>query len=197
VHGFLCNRGFWNPWMLKLRHADVPFIALNLEPPFASIDAHRASIGGAIRRLEAATGRAPVIVAHSMGGLAVRAWLASRNPGDTVHRIITIGTPHAGTWLARFAGTVNGTEMRQASSWLKRLSTRERESDRERFVCFYGRCDNIVFPSASATLPGADNRHLASTAHVQMAFHADVISTVLDCAGVGPKVGPPIESRPY
>jgi alpha-beta hydrolase superfamily lysophospholipase len=29
-----------------------------------------------VRRLEAATGMAPVVVAHSMGGLATRRWLA-------------------------------------------------------------------------------------------------------------------------
>lgn len=31
VHGMLCNRGFWNPWMSGLRASDVPFMAVSLE----------------------------------------------------------------------------------------------------------------------------------------------------------------------
>jgi triacylglycerol lipase len=38
-----------------------------------------------------------------------------------------------------------------------------------RFTCFYSHCDNIVFPPATATLPGADNRHIAGVPHVHMA----------------------------
>ena len=38
-----------------------------------------------------------------------------------------------------------------------------------RFICFYGHCDNIVFPPATAALAGADNRHLPGVAHVHMA----------------------------
>ena len=36
------------------------------------------------------------------------------------------------------------------------------------FTCLHGSCDNVVFPSSTATLPGADNRPLRGTAHVHM-----------------------------
>jgi hypothetical protein len=47
------------------------------------------------------------------------------------------------------------------------------------FTCFYGHCDNIVFPTLTATLSGADNRHLAATAHIHMAYRPEVIAEVL------------------
>ena len=75
VHGFFCNRGLWNPWMRRLRAAGIPFVAVNLEPVFGSIDSYASIVEAAVRSLEQATGGAPVIVAHSMGGLAVRSWL--------------------------------------------------------------------------------------------------------------------------
>ena len=53
----------------------------------------------------------------------------------------------------------------------------------ERFTCFYGHCDNIVFPASTATLPGADNRHVAGCAHVQMAHQDEVFSEVLRWVG--------------
>jgi hypothetical protein len=37
VHGYFCNRGFWNPWMARLRAAGIPFVAVTLEPPMADI----------------------------------------------------------------------------------------------------------------------------------------------------------------
>jgi triacylglycerol lipase len=170
VHGFVCNRGLWNPWMTKLRDAEVAFTAVNLEPVFGSIDAYVAIIEKAVQRIEAATSQAPVIVAHSMGGLAVRAWLASGNHDDRVHRVITIGTPHRGTWLAQFGHTTNGKQMRMGGEWLQDLAATETPARLANFTCIYSHCDNIVFPHSTATLPHADNQHVPATAHVRLAF---------------------------
>lgn len=169
VHGFVCNRGVWNPWLARLQAQRVPFVAVNLEPVFGSIDDYVATIDAAVRRLERATGLAPVIVAHSMGGLAVRCWWAERADEACVHHAVTIATPHGGTWLARFALSPNGRQMQQQSTWLQALARREPAGRFARFTCFYGHCDNIAFPPSTATLPGADNRHLAGVAHVHMA----------------------------
>jgi triacylglycerol lipase len=178
VHGFVCNRGLWNPWLTRLRARGVPFVAVNLEPVFGSIAHYPATIEAAVRQIETSTGQAPVIVAHSMGGLAVRAWLDVFAADSRVHRIITLGTPHHGTWLARFAFLPNAREMQQDNPWLRRLAEREPPQRYERFTCFYSHCDNIVFPASTATLPGADNRHLSAVAHVHMVSSAEVWAEV-------------------
>jgi triacylglycerol lipase len=175
VHGFICNRGFWNPWMKRLRAAGVPFVAVNLEPVFGSIDAYPEILDAAARRLRVCTGLAPLVVAHSMGGLAVRAWL--RQHPEAAHHVVTIGTPHRGTWLARFGLTRNGHEMRIGGRWLATLHEGE-ATDAGRYTCYYSHCDNIVFPPSTATLPGADNRHVAATAHVHLAFQEAVFNEV-------------------
>lgn len=177
VHGFVCNRGLWLPQLQRLSLQGTPYIAVTLEPPFGSIDDYIAPLEAAVARLERCTDRAPLVVAHSMGGLAVRRWRAE--PGNTTRldHVITIGTPHRGTWLARFGFSRNGREMRPDSRWLRALEALEMASGARDFsdhTCFWGHCDNIVFPASSAQLPGADNRHIAATAHVCMADHADV-----------------------
>lgn len=179
VHGFVCNRGVWLPWMRRLRQLNVPFIAVNLEPVLASIETYVPAIESAVRRLEANTGRPPVVVAHSMGGLAVRAWLKAHGADDRVRHIVTIGSPHRGTWLARFGLVHNAREMRQDGEWLSALAGAESAERRARFTCFYSHCDNIVMPASTATLPGALNRHLEGQAHVQMVYHDDVFSETL------------------
>ena len=167
VHGFVCNRGVWDAWLERLHHRGVACIAVDLEPVFGSIDDYAPIIDAAVRRLEAATGTAPVIVAHSMGGLAVRRWWAD-HADARVHHLITIASPHHGTVFAQFALSPNTRQMRRASPWLQALAAREDLRRRERVTCFYSHCDNIVVPPSTAALAGADNRHLAGVAHVHM-----------------------------
>ena len=74
VHGYCCNRAFWHPWRQPLRDAGVPHVSVNLTPIFAPIDSYAAQLDDAVQRLHTATGLAPVLVCHSMGGLVARAW---------------------------------------------------------------------------------------------------------------------------
>ena len=191
VHGFVCNRGLWNPWWPRLIEAGVPCIAVNLEPVFGSIDRYPPLIEATVQRMTQATGRPPLLVAHSMGGIALRAWLRDFDADDRVHGVITVGSPHHGTWLGRFGYAPNAQQMRWHSRWLLALAATEPASRYRRFTCFWGHCDNIVFPASTATLPGADNRHLRGHAHVHLLKHPQVLATVLqrlteDDAGVQP-----------
>lgn len=173
VHGFVCNRGLWNPWLARLHGQGAAVVAVNLEPVFGSIDDYIAAIEQAVRRVEQCTGLPPVVVAHSMGGLAVRRWWAECGDAARVHRLITLGTPHQGTWLARFALTRNARQMRPGSAWLRTLSAREPTGRGAGVTCFFGHCDNIVFPPRCGVMAGADERHLPGVAHVHMADHPE------------------------
>jgi pimeloyl-ACP methyl ester carboxylesterase len=179
VHGFVCNRGLWNPWWPRLRQAGVPCIALDLQPVFGSIDDYADAVDDAVRRLTEATGRPPLLVGHSMGGLALRAWARKHAGHARMHGAITVGTPHRGTWLGRFAFSANGVQMRWDSPWLGTLAGAEAKGLFPRFTCFFSHCDNIVFPASTATLAGADNRHLRGQAHVHMLQHPAVLDEVM------------------
>jgi triacylglycerol lipase len=182
VHGYFCNRGVWAPALRRLQAQGVPCTALTLEPAFGRIDDWVPAIEAAVRALTQATGRPPVLVAHSMGGLAVRAWLAAqadaRAADARVQRVITIGTPHHGTWMARFGHSPNARQMRPGHPWLLALAAAETTQRQARFTCFFGHADNIVFPATTATLAGADNRHLAGVAHVAMVDRPEVWAEV-------------------
>jgi triacylglycerol lipase len=180
VHGFVCNRALWNPWMRRLRVAGVPFIAVNLEPVFGSITSYAAVIDDAVRRATAATGSAPLLVAHSMGGLAARAWLHAHADGDTrIAGVVTVGTPHHGTSLARLGYAPNAREMRRAGPWLTQLGAAEPATRWTAFTCFWSHCDNIVLPASTATLAGARNVHVSGAAHVALLDRAEVFAEVL------------------
>lgn len=179
VHGFFCNRGFWTPWLTRLQGTGHAFVALNLEPPFASIDDYVPLIDEAVQRVTAATGLPPLLVCHSMGGLAARAWLRTMKAEAQVYHVVTIGTPHRGTWLARFSLVTNGRQMQLSGPWHRDLDLATPSQRHALFTCWYSNCDNIVFPSSTATLPGADNRLVHGAAHVQLAFLPQVMDTSL------------------
>ncbi|MGH8857857.1 MAG: esterase/lipase family protein [Polaromonas sp.] len=179
VHGFFCNRGLWTPWMRRLQGRGHAFMALNLEPLFGSIDDYAPQIEAAVQQITRATGLPPLLVCHSMGGLAARAWLRRMKAEARVHHVVTIGTPHRGTWLARFGHAHNSRQMRLLSDWQAQLNHQLPVDRHALFTCWYSNCDNIVFPASTATLPGADNRLVRGAAHVQLAFLPQVMNATL------------------
>ncbi|MDZ7858908.1 permease [Sphaerotilus sp.] len=187
VHGYLCNRGFWNAWYPRLQVQGVPFVGVSLEPVFGSIDDYAEQIDAALARLQRATGQAPLVVCHSMGGVVLRAWRRSRLArGESaeavearVHHVLTIGTPHRGTWLARFGRQPNAVQMRQDSPWLQALAASESPAWRARFTCVWSACDNVVFPPCCAVLEGAASVQRPGRGHQDLLDDAAVFALAL------------------
>jgi pimeloyl-ACP methyl ester carboxylesterase len=104
--------------------------------------------------VRADTGAATVmIVAHSMGGLVVRAYIR-RHGSAKLARVLTIGSPHHGSmhaWL--MLGTSLG-QLRPGNAWLASLN-REPLDAALRFVSLWSWHDSLVAPQTSAELPGA------------------------------------------
>jgi triacylglycerol lipase len=179
VHGFLCNRGFWTGWMRRMRASGRACVAVNLEPVFGSIEQYAPLIDQAVAQVRAATGLAPVLVCHSMGGLAARAWWRASGGAQPLAALVTIASPHAGTWMGRFSLHVNGRQMCVGSEWLRQLAQHEAVHPLPPAICWYSNCDNMVFPASTATLPGADNRLLPGQPHVALAFRPEVVEGTL------------------
>ena len=178
VHGWLCNRAVWLQTMEWLRARHIPFVAVSLPLLLHRVEKGRPALDAAVRRMHDATGMAPLVVAHSMGGLSVRDWLRGLEAqdverGDLVPRdVLTIGSPHQGSLLAFFAMGANVRQMRPGSRWLKELAVDEARAgsafSRVHWHCAYSDCDNVVYPESTTTLAGAATHPLAGYAHVQM-----------------------------
>lgn len=183
LHGFVCNRGLWTIWFRALRRRGIAFVAVNLEPVFGSIDDYAPIVDQAVRNMTLATGKPPLLVCHSMGGLVARAWLRASNGEERVHHIVTIGSPHHGTMIGDLSHRprflVNGEQMRFHSKWLAALEREEPFGRAGRFTCFYSNCDNIVMPAATAKLHGADNRFVPGVPHLALALDQTVLSQSL------------------
>jgi triacylglycerol esterase/lipase EstA (alpha/beta hydrolase family) len=120
VHGYLCNHRIWDDVAPRLRAQGHDVFAVNLEPLFCSIDRYADVVDSAVRALLAHSGQQQVaLVGHSMGGLAIRAWLRVHGRARAA-RVVTLGTPHVGTQVPQQVKSMNGIQMAWKSEWLTR-----------------------------------------------------------------------------
>jgi len=179
VHGYGCNSGYWAHLVPLLDREGISHASVDLEPVAGSIDDYAPLIEERVQALCAATGAARIaIVAHSMGGLAARAWMR-RYGSARVARVITLGTPHHGTALARFGPGANAVQMRRDGPWLRDLAASEGPDVRARIVSIYTHHDNIVAPQDSSVLPGARNIAFGGVGHVALGSNPRVLAEVL------------------
>lgn len=188
VHGYICNHRVWDQVALALRQRGHAVLAVDLEPLFTSIDNYAALLDQQLAVLLAQTGaRQAVLVGHSMGGLAIRAWLrayGSARANQPVARILTLGTPHQGTRIAKSSATPNGAQMVWHSTWLTELAASEDAAKRALMHLAITAHDNVVFPQTEQVLPGAQVTHFSGIGHLQMCLDANVINWVCQQAAL-------------
>ena len=184
LHGYGCNSGYWARLVPLLDAARISHAGVDLEPVAGDIDGYAAAVERAVEALCAASGAARVaIVAHSMGGLVARAWMR-RHGGARLARLVTLGTPHHGTALARFGPGINARQMRRGgpdrpSDWLQTLAAGESPAQRALITSIYSHHDNIVSPQTSSLLPGARNIAFGGIGHVALGSNPRVLAAVM------------------
>lgn len=166
LHGYACNRAVWKPLLDSGVLAGCNVATVNLEPLFESIEAYADPVRDAVERLRQASGAAQVVlVCHSMGGLAARAYL--RRYGDAaIARVITISTPHYGTIFGYLGHGKNTREMVPESRFLTRLANGESTALRRKFVCIGSRDDNLIVPRDNLFLVDAEKRVFEKVGHL-------------------------------
>ncbi len=177
IPGYCCNRAMWRDFRRRLRASGRQVATVTLEPPFAGIDALAQKLEQRIGLLLAQTGaRKIALVGHSMGGLVARAYLAQRGE-EHVATLLTIGTPHRGSTLARLAAGRCGREMEPDSSWLAVLNRRESTIPTH---CVWSAHDEFIVPQSSAGLPGARETVLPLYGHLALSQAPEVFQFLLD-----------------
>ena len=167
VHGYNCSRGVW--WLLRrqLEAAGHTVATVSLAPPYTNIGKLVPQLAQRIENVCQATGADRVVlVAHSMGGLVCRSFLA-RHGSDRVERLITIASPHSGSELARIGIGKNAREMEPGSLWLKDLAQADLPVPA---VAIRTPHDNFVMPQDNQRLPGAIDVALEGIGHLAVLF---------------------------
>lgn len=179
IHGYGCSRGAW--WWLRrrLEAAGWTVATINLEPVYTSIDDYVEPVSRRIDEVLAQTGSERLIlVGHSMGGLVARAFLR-RYGSARVARLVTLGTPHGGSRLARLGMGRNGRQMEIGSAWLQALA---QPVPAVETIAIVSPHDNYVMPQTNLDLPGARMRRVDGVGHLAMLFSPRVAAAL--CAAL-------------
>lgn len=180
LHGFSCNAAVWAPLRRRLEAAHIgPVTAPDLEPLGADLDSYLPCAMRALQSLERATSRAPVtLIGHSSGGLVARALLRQIEP-RRIRQLITVGTPHHGTVLARCISGRQARQLRPGSTWLHALNSVQDGALPVPTLCIYSLDDNIVTPPESAVLRGAQRLELDGLGHFGL-LHASAAFALIE-----------------
>lgn len=169
VHGYTCNRGAWWRMRRALERAGCCVATVNLDAMFGPIDDYLEPLAKRVEALCRETGAERVaLVGHSMGGLVCRAYLA-RHGARRVARLVTLGTPHQGSWLARLGWGRNARQMLPGCDWMGALNRCTLPAQLP-VLSIYSVHDNFVLPQAAQRLPGAQNLELAGIGHLALVF---------------------------
>lgn len=179
VHGIFCNGRIWGALERKLAAAGfAPVVAVSLEPLLADLDVHARALTRAIEALQAQSGERVALVAHSMGGLIARAALRAGG-ANLLRQIVTLGTPHHGTLLARGLPLTPVRQMRPGSAWLESLNLMQADGLGVPLSCLYSPDDNLIVPAQSGTFPHATTIRLDGLGHLSLLFCDRALDAVI------------------
>lgn len=165
VHGLGGSRGDFVPmsWFLwiagRKRTYRIRFAAGQ------TLDEMAQALARFIRRVCKVTGEPQVdLVAHSLGGVVARVAVTEHRLGRAVRTLVTLGTPHHGTWSARFASTAKTRDLRPDSPRILAINAKPWPR-RIRVVNAWSRNDLVILPPESAWTKGAEVVDLSPFTH--------------------------------
>ena len=154
-------------------------LSIGFSDPVGSNSVHAAEVADSLTALLARnSGHQADLVAHSMGGLAVRAMLLSDSLASRVRRVVFLGTPHHGTQTAHLGWGEGAVEMKPGSLFLVELNTRWDLVDGVQALSVRTRVDLSVVPGESAVLAGASNVEVCCPTHAGLLTDPGVFERV-------------------
>ncbi len=128
------------------------------------------------------------VVAHSMGGLAVRYYLRTGETAASIRRAVFLGTPHRGTAAAVLAWGDGGREMVPGSDFLMELNQGRPVPEGVEALAIRTPVDLRVIPASSGRLagPGVENVEICCPSHNALVDHEETFLEILRFLREGP-----------
>lgn len=187
VHGIVDNRSIFVHFARVLRrrgHGTVQ--AVNYSPMTAFTGDVRAAardLGEHVERMCAASGVDRVhVIGHSLGGLIARYYVQRLGGDDRVDTLVTLGSPHQGSFIAHLLPPTVVPRQLQPGSDLLRELTEPAPGCRTRFLAVWSRMDQLIIPQRNARLEHPDlqvtNVRLDHVGHMAMTIDPEVVHLV-------------------
>jgi triacylglycerol lipase len=118
------------------------------------------------------------LIGFSMGGLVARYYLQRLGGLRRVHRLVTISSPHQGTWTAYALRRTGVKQMRPGSAFLRDLESDRHKLSAIRFTSIWTPLDLMIVPARSSVLREARMVRLVVSHHARMVGNQRVMQAV-------------------
>lgn len=183
VHGVIDNRTIFARLRRQLRRRGFGRIyTLNYTPLLTDVRTAAAQLAERVEQVCSETGYERIhVVGHSLGGIIARYYVQILDGDARVHTVVTLGSPHAGTALARALPAMVIRQLRPGSPLLTELAAPV-ESCRTRFLSVWSDLDHLVVPQRSARLDHPDlmvrNLLVRGVGHMSLPIHGRVLHEI-------------------
>lgn len=180
VHGLIDNRSIFSLLRLGLsRRGFGSIFAMNWSTLTTDLRQAALALGEEVEQIVAETGYERIhIVGHSLGGLIARYYVTRLGGDERVHTLVTMGTPHGGTYAAYAVPLPVIAQMRPGSGFLAELAEPV-PGCRTRFIAYYSDADAVVLPQRNGALRHPDlavrNVKLHGVGHISLPIVRDVV----------------------
>jgi len=187
VHGMIDNRSIFTLLRRGLRRRGFGrVVSINYSPLTTDVRVAAAWLAQEVESLVTETGYERVhVIGHSLGGLIARYYVTRLGGHQRVHTLVTLGTPHRGTFNAYALPSHLCRQLRPGSALMRELAAPV-PGCKTRFVAYWSDLDQMVFPQRHAKLTHPDltvqNIQVHATGHMSLPINGDVvhgISTML------------------
>jgi triacylglycerol lipase len=179
VHGWAANRG--SLWLLRrrlLRDGWGPACCLDYLSQPVDIESAARRLRDLVDGLATHDRRPITCIGHNLGGVVLR-YFARRYPAPRVRRILTLGTPHCGTAVARLLGRRAGALL-PGSPLLNTLNAADHVPQQFDVIAIASSFDALILPPVNARYPGAFTIEVDDVGHHALLFSAKVYRLIAE-----------------
>lgn len=157
VHGMVDNRSIFTVLRRGLvRRGFGRIETINYSILTGDVRAAAADLGAEVERIVEETGYERIhVIGHSMGGLIARYYVTRLGGDQHVHTLVTLGTPHQGSYLAYTWNNTLTRQLRPGSALMEELAGPVADCQ-TRFIVYWSDLDQVVVPQRNARLEHED-----------------------------------------
>lgn len=184
VHGWVHNRSAFLLMQRTLRRAGLgPLHAIDYPSITSDLREVARQLAPVVERTVAdAQADTCVLVGHSMGGLVARQYVQELGGHELVDTVMTMGTPHRGTYTAWLGVGQAIEQCRPDSAYLQQLDRTARPG-LARWIAYYSDLDFMITPAVSAKLahPALDatNVRIRDIGHLSLLLSRSVLADLI------------------
>ena len=144
---------------------------IDLFPNFAPAEEQAYKVQAKIEEMRTRYGVEQVdLVVHSFGGLISRYYIQELDGLEKVRNLVTVATPHHGTYAAYLGPGASAVQLRPDSDFLNHLNAQGFAYGSVRYTSIWSNLDEIVLPPKNSIMPESTVHYVPWTGHLTIMF---------------------------